>query len=368
MWSQILLLLPVLALSAEEDPKAKAKKEERRSAKLPPCAACTALVKSFDKGLERTSRGKFEGGDTAWEEKNQGNGYANSEVRFIEIQEQICKDVERGELQCHDNHNKWEEDLEEWWLLGDDKPPLQQWLCIDKLKHCCPENHFGAKCEECNGKDSEDRICSGNGKCKGSGTRKGNGKCACDQGYGGDLCNQCAVGFYESYKDKEKILCSACHKSCLSHCTGAGAKACVACRSGYKMDTEHGCTDIDECAVSQPCSGNKFCVNTEGTYQCMKCDKACDGCEGDGPDACVKCAEAYVHNKDGSLCISEQTAGRMLNLSNTRFFTYVGLCIAACIIFQRSVLVAGILGVVITLYISLSEYYLQGASGDLRPI
>ena len=32
------------------------KKEERKSAKLPPCAACTALVGSFEKGMERTSR------------------------------------------------------------------------------------------------------------------------------------------------------------------------------------------------------------------------------------------------------------------------------------------------------------------------
>ena len=34
------------------------------------------------------------------------------------------------------------------------------------------------------------QICSGNGKCKGEGTRKGNGKCACDTGYGGDTCNR----------------------------------------------------------------------------------------------------------------------------------------------------------------------------------
>ena len=32
------------------------KREERKSAKLPPCAACTALVGSFEKGMERTSR------------------------------------------------------------------------------------------------------------------------------------------------------------------------------------------------------------------------------------------------------------------------------------------------------------------------
>ena len=60
----------------EKDEKSK----EKSIAKLPPCSACTVLVKSFEKGLERTSRFKFEGGDSAWEEKNQGKGYSTSEV------------------------------------------------------------------------------------------------------------------------------------------------------------------------------------------------------------------------------------------------------------------------------------------------
>jgi len=52
---------------------------------LPPCSACKLLVSSFERGIERTSRGKFEGGDAAWEEKNQGKGYATSEVRFVKF-------------------------------------------------------------------------------------------------------------------------------------------------------------------------------------------------------------------------------------------------------------------------------------------
>ena len=56
------------------------KSKEKSMAKLPPCSACSVLVKSFEKGLANTVRGKFEGGDTAWEEKNQGKGYSTSEV------------------------------------------------------------------------------------------------------------------------------------------------------------------------------------------------------------------------------------------------------------------------------------------------
>ncbi len=232
---------------------------------------------------------------------------------------------------------------------------------------CCPEEHYGASCKPCDVRDSKGRLCSGNGKCKGAGTRKGNGKCACDSGYGGALCDKCAEGYYNSYKDEEKTLCSACHKSCQSHCNGSGPKACAKCAAGYQRDTEHGCTDIDECAVSRPCTGNKFCVNTEGSFRCVRCDKACDGCDGDGPDSCEKCAAGHVENPDG-VCVSEAAAGRIFTISNTRFFTYVGLFVATAIIFQRSVLVAGLLGVVIAVYISVSEYYLHGATGELRPI
>ena len=32
--------------------------------------------------------------------------------------------------------------------------------------------------------------------------------------------------------------------------------------------------DIDECQVGKECEGqNKFCVNTEGSFKCMACDK-----------------------------------------------------------------------------------------------
>ena len=48
--------------------------------------------------MERTSRGKFEGGDADWEEKKL-RSYANSEVRLVEIQEKLCSDLSKGEDQ-----------------------------------------------------------------------------------------------------------------------------------------------------------------------------------------------------------------------------------------------------------------------------
>ncbi len=143
----LLLLLPSSVSSATEDPKAKARKEERASEKLSPCAACSALTRSFEKGMARTARGKLEGGDTDWEERKQVTGYARSEVRFVEIEEELCKDVDRGSQQCHQNHQEWEEDLAEWWrerpaeeAKGEEDKGLRQWLCVERLEVCCPED------------------------------------------------------------------------------------------------------------------------------------------------------------------------------------------------------------------------------------
>jgi hypothetical protein len=48
--------------------------------------------------MERTARGKFEGGDAAWEEERLGS-YSRSEVRLVEIQEKLCSGIERGKDQ-----------------------------------------------------------------------------------------------------------------------------------------------------------------------------------------------------------------------------------------------------------------------------
>lgn len=42
----------------------------------------------------------------------------------------------------------------------------------------------------------------------------------------------------------------------------------------------------------------------------------------------------------------------------TRYLTYLGLCLATCIIFQRSMLFASIIGLAVGLYISVAEYML----------
>ena len=40
----------------------------------------------------------------------------------------------------------------------------------------------------------------------------------------------------------------------------------------------------------------------------IDCDKACNGCNGDGPDMCIQCAEG--HHKKDNICISTSEAAK----------------------------------------------------------
>lgn len=267
------------------------------------CQSCKIFVESFKKGLERTSRGKYEGGDAAWEEEKLTKTYKRSEMRLVDIQESICLEETKYSIQCVHVANKAEDFIEEWWSQDpDESEDLYTYICIDKLKFCCPKNHFGKDCKPCLG--DHENLCSGNGKCRGDGTRKGNGTCHCDPGYVGENCGQCAAGYFMSYRDDSKMLCSECHKACLGSCRGGGQKDCVACKPGFIFDAIDGCLDINECDDIKMCKENKFCLNSLGSYACMDCDKACDGCHGDGPDLCKKCAKGY--SRKGEFCILER--------------------------------------------------------------
>lgn len=340
-------------------------KTPKNTTKLPPCRACKMFVESFKKGLERTSKYKFEGGDTAWEEEKLGS-YATSEVRFVEIHENLCSEVTSGKEQCYELLEKYDDKLEDWWFnIQREEPDLYKYLCISTYNICCPEFHFGPECTPCPG--FPDNICHTNGKCKGSGTRKGDGKCHCDQGYGGDYCEKCSDSYYESYRDDNKFLCSECHDACEGSCKGAGPTGCDKCRSGWLMDKEKGCLDINECAAPKsPCTPLQFCVNNEGGFRCLDCDRACAGCRGDGPDMCINCATGYY--KSDNICIDSSEESRRNFVSFSRYLTYLGLCIATCIILNKNTYLAAFIGSCVAIYITVAEYMLNSAptpKGDI---
>lgn len=174
-------------------------------------------------------------------------------------------------LQCLGLLAQSESTLIDWYLSGSDKnQPLHDHLCVDSLKLCCPDKHYGPDCLPCplNG----GLVCSGHGTCVGNGTRKGSGKCKCAESHAGELCRRCSNSYYSIGKEQNDIHeCEKCDRSCLGQCKSGGPMGCIVCNKGYSWDPDIGCMDIDECVdlPKNPCKKNTFCINTEGSYECF---------------------------------------------------------------------------------------------------
>ncbi|XP_068689852.1 cysteine-rich with EGF-like domain protein 2 [Montipora foliosa] len=272
------------------------------------CPTCTDIVEAFKKRKDMTEKSNFGGGNTAWEERALGS-WATSETRLVEIMEGLCED---SASECHAMVEEQEETLEEWWFKHEFKnEDMKTWLCIAKLKVCCPVGTFGPDCKDCSG--GKDSPCNGHGKCEGDGTREGSGKCSCDSGYEGDVCDECADLHYEEKDQDSKLKCTACHESCADSCTGASPKDCEKCKSGWEMTDEEGCQDKNECDEEDKCEAGKYCVNNPGSYKCKACDDSCEGnCTGEGPKGCTECAKGFVETdeegcKDVDECAENST-------------------------------------------------------------
>jgi len=281
--------------------------------KLPKCSICKDIVRNFHKGLGSTAKSNFGGGNTKWEEKSLGS-YAFSETRLVEIIENLC---EESAKECHSLLEEHEETIERFWFkeFGKKKDTnFHQYLCIDHMMACCPNNTYGRLCKSCPG--GEKNPCSGNGECNGAGTREGTGKCKCSTGYKGDLCNECKDGFYEG-SENDKLECKACHISCKNTCWEGGPKGCDECKSGWTENEELGCQDINECLES-PCEENQYCTNTQGSHSCFTCDLACLSCEGSGPARCTECNAGYKLNSEAGICadINECSDGSLCTGDN----------------------------------------------------
>ncbi|XP_065829099.1 cysteine-rich with EGF-like domain protein 2 [Oscarella lobularis] len=261
-----------------------------------PCDTCTNLVKSFNEGLEKTAGANFGGGNSDWEETRLGS-FATSETRLVEILDSVC---ERNSHSCNTMLEEKEEVLEEWWFKEQqNNKNLQIWFCENKIEVCCPKNTYGPKCKECPG--GVEKPCSERGSCLGEGKRSGSGRCSCDQGYQGDICDTCVEGYFKN--ELEDGNCTKCHYSCALTCHGPGKLGCDKCKAGWNMTEEEGCQDIDECEIESPCEGGKYCINTVGSYRCENCDAACaDNCTGAGPESCQSCAHGYIRPENSTTC------------------------------------------------------------------
>ncbi|XP_040199592.1 protein disulfide isomerase CRELD2 [Rana temporaria] len=258
------------------------------AAKKEPCDTCRRLVDRFHEGLEKTSKKNFGGGNTAWEEKTLSK-YESSEIRLVEIIELLCDSTD---FECNLMVEEHEEQIEKWWFkMRNKSPDLLKWFCIGTINVCCPSGTYGPDCLACLG--GSEQPCHGNGFCSGDGTRGGDGTCSCKAEYMGPFCLECADGYYNSERNDTHSVCSACHEACKT-CHEATNKDCKECKDGWREEDEI-CIDQDECAAeTSPCKESQYCLNTEGSYLCNKCDESCSGCTGEGPEKCTECSDGYV--------------------------------------------------------------------------
>lgn len=316
-----------------------------RSGKLNECIQCKLLSDSFNHWLDKTSRGKYDGGDAAWEESKL-KSYARSEVRLVEVQEGLCSELKKHQDKCYLLAEEAESALEKWWFNEDPQSvDLYTWLCIETLQHCCPKQHYGESCYPCP-VDKNNVLCGGNGHCSGDGTRKGNGSCICNVGYTGKYCEVCTNNFYSKGSG-----CNPCHKSC-EGCTGEGPGACKECRTGWEMVAGM-CTDINECSDLSSCKDRQYCINQEGSYKCIMCDRTCKSCSGRGFSNCTSCEDSSV--LWSGFCINDELKSDILRNTLKRAALYSGLLIIAFILFRNSKSLASITILIIAIYIYYSE-------------
>ncbi|PAA87523.1 hypothetical protein BOX15_Mlig018256g1, partial [Macrostomum lignano] len=109
------------------------------------CQACSAIAAAFQRGLERTARDNFGGGNTNWEETRLGT-YALSETRLVDITDRLCKDKDNEmngvtSSECHAMLEKIEEDIEKFWFGAFKANPtsasLRDSVCVNGTAACC---------------------------------------------------------------------------------------------------------------------------------------------------------------------------------------------------------------------------------------
>uniref|UniRef100_A0A8B9IPN4 Cysteine rich with EGF like domains 2 n=1 Tax=Anser cygnoides TaxID=8845 RepID=A0A8B9IPN4_ANSCY len=280
---------------------------------------CRSLLLETNYGLADTAKKNFGGGNTAWEEKTLSK-YESSEIRLVEIIENLC---DSSNFECNNMVEEHEEHIEKWWFkLKKKYPDLFKWFCIETIEVCCPAGTYGPDCLACRG--GSERPCHGNGHCDGDGTRGGDGSCSCNKEYTGEFCLDCASGYYstlrndthsvctgnkifdickdpcllislfvnKSRNNSDKLITETCHASCVG-CTGEGSDKCKTCASGYMKEDEK-CTDIDECNLPEKVciKENEDCVNTSGSYKCV-CSEGFEDKDG----TCVQIVKTELANE-----------------------------------------------------------------------
>eukprot|EP00049_Salpingoeca_infusionum_P003009 m.62242 g.62242 ORF g.62242 m.62242 type:complete len:536 (+) comp11901_c0_seq1:259-1866(+) len=306
---------------------------------------------------------EFTGESKGWSKDNEKflGKYSMNEAQLVEVIEGVCarnhkcatmlEAVEEHLEDWWNEHREAESDLKTWLCIE-----TASYCCAPghygASCKSCPALDGDTPCNG-HGTCDGDGVRGGTGKCKCTGNFKGKtcSKCmpgffmrqtatdpvistceACDSackmdcnGPGPTHCMECADGYQlldgtcvdinecESNPCTEDLTvcnnlpgsfeCAKCDVGCLTACTAPGLEGCTDCAEGYKVpETGVGCQDIDECDAESgtaSCAENQFCRNTPGSFQCMSCSSACNGCTGTSAKDCISCADGFEERENG---------------------------------------------------------------------
>ncbi|KAF7246662.1 Cysteine-rich with EGF-like domain protein 2 [Varanus komodoensis] len=288
------------------------------------CNTCRGITERFSKGLTDTAKKNFGGGNTAWEEKTLSK-YESSEIRLVEIIENLC---DSSNFECNNMVEEHEERIETWWFKWKKKyPDLFKWFCIETIEVCCPPGTHGPDCLAPSLKELA------------VGDRKGLAMVMA-------IVMEMAPGVVTDHaavkkSTKENFAWTALMATIaptetihilsvqlvtipVKHAPvqliqivrivkKVGPKMKKPVWAGAHSPQQHILDisirsqaswgiweDVDECAVEDsPCRSDQYCLNTEGSFSCKACDRSCLGCTGEGSSKCKSCTSGY-EMKDGT--------------------------------------------------------------------
>lgn len=78
---------------------------------------------------------------------------------------------------------------------------------------------------------------------------------------------------------------------------------------------------------------------------------------------CLSCADGF--KLEGKVCVNENPSHHESQMEMSRYVTYLGLCMATCIILRNNIYAASVIGVIVAFYIGIAEYTIGGNSLEL---
>ncbi len=160
------------------------------------------------------------------------------------------------------------------------------------------------------GSPCDDFACGDHGECA---IAASGPVCVCDEGFGGERCEQCYAGYHDDGTGNcvldERCMPASC--SFAGECADEGGSVsctcedghdgdhCESCADGHHRDASGACVVDEDCEMSNPCGENGTCEDASGTI-------VCECAPGYAGEACDVCYPGY-HADESGACVLDQT-------------------------------------------------------------